>query len=175
MLSYSSRSILSIACAANLAAPMARITVAAPVATSPPACTFRMDVRNSSSTITLPLFPRFNSGSSLIRKGFCPCAIAAIKTSASRVKWLPSMGAGSGRPVVSRSHISILMHRSDLLARLRGGAAGAGDIAPSPAIPDRAPVRGPGHRVELSRGSDGACLRPRPLILSAIIGSPGRG
>ena len=57
---YSSRSITSIACAAFLAAPRAWITVAVPVAASPPAYTFHRQRRNASPAITVPRMSGFN-------------------------------------------------------------------------------------------------------------------
>ena len=71
--SYSSRNILSIAYAACFAAPMPRISIALPIVTFPPAYSFRREVRNCTSAITLSLFSLFSSGNSLRRRRYGPC------------------------------------------------------------------------------------------------------
>ena len=68
-----SRSILSMAYAACFTAPMLRISIALPLATYPLAYSFRREVWNCASAITLPLFSLFSSGNSLIRRRYGPC------------------------------------------------------------------------------------------------------
>lgn len=72
----------------------------------PPAYTFRIEVRNSLSTITLPLFPRLSSGSSLIRSGFGPCQTFSSQWPAGSYQSRGSISSRRGSPGVRQGRNS---------------------------------------------------------------------
>ena len=98
------------ASAAFLPAPMARMTVAAPVTASPPAKTFsRVDI-SFSSTMMPPFL--FVSRPGVVERisGFGDVPRDMMTISTSSTNSLPSMGIGRRRPDASGSPSSILMH-----------------------------------------------------------------
>ena len=94
--------------AACLPAPIARITVAAPVTASPPAYTFSLVVsRVSSLTTRHPHLFASRPSVVVLKSGLGEVPIDMITVSTSSSKLLPSTGIGRLRPEASASPSSI--------------------------------------------------------------------
>ena len=100
----------SIAAAAFLPAPIALITVAAPVTISPPANTPAIEVAPASSATMLPRLLTSRSGVVCLISGFGPWPIAITTMSTSSTYSLPAIATGLRRPLASASPSSILIH-----------------------------------------------------------------
>ena len=97
--------------AACFPAPIARITVAAPVTASPPANTLSLVVSKVSSLTTKqPHLFASKPSVVVLRSGFGLVPIDMITVSTSISKLLPSMARGRRRPEASASPSSILTH-----------------------------------------------------------------
>ena len=100
----------SIAAAAVLPAPIARITVAAPVTASPPAYTPSRDVRPCSSVIMPPHFCVSRPFVVALISGFGDVPIEITTASTSSTNSLPGLTTGLHLPLSSGSPSSISTH-----------------------------------------------------------------
>ena len=116
--------------AASLPAPIAEITVAAPVTASPPAYTASRLVSPSSSTTKPPL--RLTSRPLVVFLisgfGLVPSAMMTASTSSSNS--LPSTGIGLLLPLASGSPSSILMHLMAFTNPFLGSLGSSGLLNP---------------------------------------------